>query len=176
MELSLLPAGSGHVQGGKCQLPSLLPASWSWGCAGPETTARLQPVTLSAPQSAFLPASSSEEPDTDGGGADGGGEDVVNGGGIQVRHHCCWQIELLQLPQEVPPPLGFLGEGTDVHLQLQTFRDDGGNVPIMCRRYNRAASHKQLESFFLLVGVQYLSRNWRTSGVMKSRVYVASAP
>ncbi len=29
--------------------------------------------------------------------------------GVEVHHHCLWQVELLQLPQETHPPLCFLG-------------------------------------------------------------------
>ncbi len=47
---------------------------------------------------------------------DGGGEDGLNDGGVEVHHHCLWQVELLQLPQEVHPLLGFFGEGADVQL------------------------------------------------------------
>ena len=56
---------------------------------------------------------------------DGGGEDGLNDGGVQVHHHCPWQVEFLQLPQEVHPLLGFLDEGADVQLPLEVLGDDG---------------------------------------------------
>ena len=49
---------------------------------------------------------------------DGGGEDGLNDGGVELHHHCPWQVEFLQLPQEVHPLLGFLDEGADVQLPL----------------------------------------------------------
>ncbi len=45
---------------------------------------------------------------------EGGGEDGLNDGGVEVHHRCFWQVELLQLPQEVHLLLSFLGEGADV--------------------------------------------------------------
>ncbi len=54
---------------------------------------------------------------------DGRGEDGLNNGGVEV-HHCLWQVELLQLPQEVHPLLGFLVEKTNVQLQLEVLGDD----------------------------------------------------
>ncbi len=46
---------------------------------------------------------------------DGGSEDGLNDGGVEVNHNWLWQIELLQLLQQMHP-LGFLGEGADVHV------------------------------------------------------------
>ena len=40
-------------------------------------------------------------------------------------HHCLWQVELLQLPQEVHPLLSSFGEGADVQLPLEVLGDDG---------------------------------------------------
>ncbi len=56
---------------------------------------------------------------------DGGGEDALNDGGVEVHHHCLWQVEFLQLPQEVHPLLCLLGEGADIQLQLEVLGDDG---------------------------------------------------
>lgn len=30
-------------------------------------------------------------------------EDGLNDGGVEVHHHCLWQVEFLELPQEVHP-------------------------------------------------------------------------
>src|SRR4029434_7971309 len=62
---------------------------------------------------------------------DGGGEDGLNDGGVKVHHHCLWQVELLQLPQEVYPLMCFFGEGDDVQLPLEVLgsgwtQGDGG--------------------------------------------------
>ena len=46
--------------------------------------------------------------------SDGGGEDGLNDGGVKVHHHCLWQVEFLQLPQEVHPLMCLFGEGDDV--------------------------------------------------------------
>ncbi len=42
-----------------------------------------------------------------------------------MHHYCRWQVELLQLPQEVHPLLGFFGEGADVQLPLEVLGYDG---------------------------------------------------
>ena len=42
-----------------------------------------------------------------------------------MHHHRLWQVELPQLPQEVHPLLGFLGEGADVQLPLEVLGNDG---------------------------------------------------
>ncbi len=42
-----------------------------------------------------------------------------------MHHHCLWQVEFLQLPQEVHPLLGFFDEGADVQLPLEVLGDDG---------------------------------------------------
>ncbi len=42
---------------------------------------------------------------------DGEGEDGLNNRGV-MHHHCLWQVELLQLQQEVHSLLGFFGEVT----------------------------------------------------------------
>ena len=42
-----------------------------------------------------------------------------------MHHHCLWQVELLQLPQEVHPLLSSFGEGADVQLPLEVLGDDG---------------------------------------------------
>ena len=54
-------------------------------------------------QSALVLGSGSSIPD-----GDGGGEDGLNDGCVDVHHHWFWQVELLQLPQEVHPLLCFL--------------------------------------------------------------------
>src|SRR4029434_6206524 len=64
---------------------------------------RLQPITFYSRtddtlQSAFVIGSGSSVPD-----GDGGGEDGLDDAGVEVHHHCLWQVELLQLPQEVHP-------------------------------------------------------------------------
>jgi len=41
-------------------------------------------------QSALVLGSGSSVPD-----GDGGGEDGLNDGGVEVHHHCLWQVELL---------------------------------------------------------------------------------
>ena len=56
---------------------------------------------------------------------DGGGEDGLDDAGVEVHHHCLWQVELLQLPQEVHPLLSSFGEGADVQLPLEVLGDDG---------------------------------------------------
>ncbi|KAF7651031.1 hypothetical protein LDENG_00117000, partial [Lucifuga dentata] len=56
---------------------------------------------------------------------DGGGEDGLNDGGVEDYHHSRWQFELLHLPREVHPLLGFLGEGADGQLPLEVLCDDG---------------------------------------------------
>ena len=92
--------------------------SWSDG--------RLQPTTFSADKMTRCSpplslAGGSSVPD----GGDGGGEDGLNDGGVEVHHHCPWQVEFLQLSQEVHPLLGFLDEGADVQLPLEVLGDDG---------------------------------------------------
>ena len=47
---------------------------------------------------------------------DGGGEDGLHDGGVEVLHHCLWQVTFLQLPQEEHPLLGFFDEGAGVLL------------------------------------------------------------
>ncbi len=42
-----------------------------------------------------------------------------------MHHHCLWQVELLQLLQEVHPLLCFFGEGADVQLPLEVLGYDG---------------------------------------------------
>ena len=55
-----------------------------------------------------------------------GGDDIgLNDRRVEVHHHRLWQVEFLQLPQEVPPLLGFFDEGADVKLPLQVLGDDG---------------------------------------------------
>ena len=71
-------------------------------------------------QSTFVLDSSSSVPD-----ADGGGEDGLNDGSVEVHHHCLWQVEFLQLPQEVHPLLCLLDEGADVLLPFEVLGDDG---------------------------------------------------
>src|SRR4029434_7943687 len=71
-------------------------------------------------QSAFVLGSGTSVPD-----GDGGGEDGLNDGGVEVHHHFLWQVELLQLPQEVHPLMCFFGEGDDVQLPLEVLGDDG---------------------------------------------------
>ena len=71
-------------------------------------------------QSALVLGSGSSVPD-----GDGGGENGLNDGGVEVHHHCPWQVEFLQLRQEVHPLLGFLDEGADVQLPLEVLGDDG---------------------------------------------------
>ncbi len=46
---------------------------------------------------------------------DGGGEDGLNDGGLDVHHHCLWQVEFLQLLQEIHPLLCFFGENTCIY-------------------------------------------------------------
>ena len=58
-------------------------------------------------QSALVLGGGSSVPD-----GDGGGEDGLDDGGVEVHHHH-WQVEFLQLPQEVHPLLGSLDEGAD---------------------------------------------------------------
>ncbi|KAK0149538.1 Otospiralin [Merluccius polli] len=53
-------------------------------------------------QSALVLGNGSSVPD-----GDGGGEDGLNDGGLGVHHQCLWQVELLQLPQEVHHLLSF---------------------------------------------------------------------
>ncbi len=36
----------------------------------------------------------------------------LNDGGVEAHYHCFWEVEFLQLPQEVHPLLGFFGEGS----------------------------------------------------------------
>ena len=57
-------------------------------------------------QSALILSSGSSVPD-----GDGGGEDGLDTGSLEVHHHCLWQVELLQLPQEKHPLLSFFGSG-----------------------------------------------------------------
>ena len=45
---------------------------------------------------------------------DGGEEDGLDDGRVEVHHHGLWQVEFLQLPQEVHPLLGLTDEGADV--------------------------------------------------------------
>ena len=42
-----------------------------------------------------------------------------------MHHHCLWQVELLQLPQEVQSLLGLFGDGADVQLPLEVLGDGG---------------------------------------------------
>ena len=41
-----------------------------------------------------------------------------------MHHHCLWQVEFLQLPQEVHPLLCFLCEGADVQFPLEVLGQD----------------------------------------------------
>src|SRR4029434_2086040 len=68
-------------------------------------------------QSAFVIGSGSSVPD-----GDGGGEDGFDDAGVEVHHHCLWQVELLP---EVHPLLSSFGEGADVQLPLEVLGDDG---------------------------------------------------
>ena len=56
---------------------------------------------------------------------DGGGEDGLDDAGVEVHHHCLWQVKLLQLPQKVHPLLSSFGEGADVQPPLEVLGDDG---------------------------------------------------
>ena len=56
-------------------------------------------------QSAFVLDSGSSAPD-----GDGGGEDGFSDGGVEVHYHYLWQIEFLQLLQEVHALLNLLSE------------------------------------------------------------------
>ncbi len=49
----------------------------------------------------------------------------ANDTAVKVHHHCLWEVEFLQLPQEVHPLLGFSDERADVQLQLEVLGDDG---------------------------------------------------
>ena len=69
-------------------------------------------------QSALVLGSGSSVPD-----GDRGCEDGLNDGCVEVHHHCLWQVEFLQLPQEVHPLLCFLDEGADVQLPLEVLGD-----------------------------------------------------
>ena len=71
-------------------------------------------------QSAFVIGSGSSVPD-----GDGGGEDGLDDAGVEVHHHCLWQVKLLQLPQKVHPLLSSFGEGADVQPPLEVLGDDG---------------------------------------------------
>ena len=70
-------------------------------------------------QSALVLGGGSSVPDGDG------GEDGLDDGSVEVHHHCLWQVELLQLPQEEHPLLGFLCDGADVQLPFKVLGDDG---------------------------------------------------
>ena len=41
-----------------------------------------------------------------------------------MPHYCLWQVELLQLPEEVHPLLCFLGERADVQFPLEVLGED----------------------------------------------------
>ena len=46
-----------------------------------------------------------------------------------MHHHCLWQVEFLQLPQEVHPLMCFSDEGADVQLPHEVLGDDGAQGP-----------------------------------------------
>lgn len=50
-----------------------------------------------------------------------GGEVGLNDG--RVHHHSLWQVEVVQLPQESHPVLGF--EGADVPVSPEVLDDEG---------------------------------------------------
>lgn len=52
-------------------------------------------------RSALVSGSGSSAPD-----GDGAGEDGLHDGSLKVHHHRLWQVESLQLPQDVRPLLG----------------------------------------------------------------------
>lgn len=72
------------------------------------------------PQSDLVLSIGSSIPD-----CDGGGEDRLGDGRLEVNHHCVWQVELLQLPQEIHPLLSLFDEVADVQLPLEVLGDDG---------------------------------------------------
>lgn len=56
---------------------------------------------------------------------DGTAEDGLIDGGVEGHHHCLWQVELPQLPQEVHPLIGLFCKGPDVQIPLEVLGDDG---------------------------------------------------
>jgi len=54
-------------------------------------------------QSVFVFGSGSSIPD-----GDGGGENELKDGSVEVYQHCLWQLELLELPKELPPRTSFI--------------------------------------------------------------------
>jgi len=50
---------------------------------------------------------------------DGRGEDRLNDGGVEVHHHCTWQVEFLQLPQEEHPQLPLEVRGDDSSQEVE---------------------------------------------------------
>ena len=57
-----------------------------------------------------------------------------------MHHHFLWQVELLQLPQEVNPLLGSFDEGADVELPLEVLGDDGAQEAEGLRSVNWGVS------------------------------------
>ena len=44
-----------------------------------------------------------------------------------MHHHCLWQVEFLQLPQEEHPLLSMLGEGAVVQFPLEVLGEDSAS-------------------------------------------------
>lgn len=44
---------------------------------------------------------------------------------VEDHHHCLWQVELPQMPQEVHPLMGLFCKGPDVQIPLEVLGDDG---------------------------------------------------
>lgn len=67
--------------------------------------------TRNALLSVYVPGSGASEPHSD--------QDGLNGGWVELNQHLSWQLELLQLPQEVHPPLGLFDAGADGRFPLK---------------------------------------------------------
>ena len=81
--------GVGHNPTCTPQSPGAVQVLKGWKVAASRHLSR-------ALQSALVLSSGSSIPD-----GDGGGEDGLDDGSVEVHHHRLWQVELLQLPQEV---------------------------------------------------------------------------
>ena len=71
---------------------------------------------------------------------DGGGEDGLDDGGVEVHHHRLWQVEFLQLPQEVHPLMCFFDQGFDVQIPFEVLGDDGTQEAVGLHRVDWGAT------------------------------------
>jgi len=126
-----------RVRGVSFNLPRSLQGSWSEGVLEGRQIAANRPLSRAndALQPGPVLGSTVSVPD-----GDGGAEDGLDAGGVEVHHHCLWQVEFPHQPREEHPLLSLL---RDVKLMLWNDITDIGLQRCTAPRGWRSASGSQ---------------------------------